>query len=123
MVKLRSFAREVFTVFFVIALVVGVAKAWAGDASPAYTKDCLIKIYGKVVYPRMAKLRQQEGEVGIAVTVDGSGGASNVAIESSSGVQSLDDAAVQAAKDAAPFSAPAEAGIIVHGKIKFSMGE
>lgn len=101
-------------------LTLGVPAARAGDASPAYSKDALTKIMARVVYPKMAKLRNQEGVVGLAVTVDATGGVASVAVEQSSGIQSLDEAAMQAAKEAAPFG-PAEAGTVIHGAVKFSL--
>lgn len=101
-------------------LTLGVSAAHAGDASQAYSKDALTKIMARVVYPKMAKLRNQEGVVELAITVDGGGAVSTVAIEKTSGIQSLDEAAMQAAKDAAPYG-PAEAGTVVHGAVKFAL--
>jgi protein TonB len=93
--------------------------AFAGDAPPAYNKTVMIAVSGKVEYPKMAKMRHQEGVVTVAVTVDATGAAVG-AVEKSSGIQSLDDAALAAVAAAAPFPAPPEAGTVVHGNIRFA---
>jgi TonB family protein len=41
-------------------------------------------------------------------------------VEKSSGIQSLDDAAMAAVAAAAPFPAPPEAGMVVKGNIRFA---
>jgi TonB family protein len=105
------------------ASVMGMASAaLAGDAPPAYVKTCLIQIIGHVTYPKMAKVRNQEGVVVLAVTIDGAGAPSSIAVETSSGVQSLDDAAVDAAKAVGNFPPPPEGPTVVHGKVNFSLG-
>jgi TonB family protein len=93
--------------------------AFAGDAPPAYNKTVMVAVSGKVEYPKMAKMRHQEGVVTVAVTVDASGAGAGT-IEKSSGIQSLDDAALAAVAAAAPFPAPPEAGTVVHGNIRFA---
>ncbi len=93
--------------------------AFAGDAPPAYNKTVMVAVSGKVEYPKMAKMRHQEGVVTVALTVDASG-AATAAVEKSSGIQSLDDAALAACAAAAPFPAPPEAGTVVHGNIRFA---
>ena len=93
--------------------------AFAADAPPAYTKAVMTQVSGKVEYPKMAKMRHQEGVVTLALTIDGAG-AAQAAVEKSSGVQSLDDAAMNAASAAGPFPAPPEAGTVVHGNIRFA---
>jgi TonB family protein len=102
----------------VVSLVVAGA-AYAADAPPAYTKAVMTQVSGKVEYPKMAKMRHQEGVVTLQLTIDGAGTA-QAAVEKSSGIQSLDDAAVAAAAAAAPFPAPPEAGTVVHGNIRFA---
>ena len=104
-----------------IAMFATAGAASAADAPPAYVKAVMVQISGKVVYPHMAKLRHQEGAVTLAVTIDGSGGLTNVAVEESSGAESLDTAAMEAAKAAAPYPAPPEAGTVVHGKVGFKL--
>jgi len=94
--------------------------AFAADAPPAYTKTVMVQVSGKVEYPKMAKMRHQEGVVTIQLTIDG-GGAAQATIEKSSGIQSLDDAALAAASAAAPFPAPPEPGTVVHGNIRFNV--
>lgn len=101
------------------ALAVGAGAAYAGDAPPAYAKTVMTAVSGKVEYPKMAKMRHQEGVVTLSVTIDG-GGAPTATVEKSSGIQSLDDAALAAVTAAAPFPAPPEAGTVVHGNIRFA---
>jgi protein TonB len=71
----------------------------------------------------MAKLRHQEGVVTLAVTVGDGGSVANAAVENSSGIQSLDDAALAAVKAASSFPAPPEAGVVVHGNVKFALSD
>jgi TonB family protein len=78
------------------------------------------QVSGKVEYPKMAKMRHQEGVVTLQLTIDGSG-AAQATVEKSSGIQSLDDAAVAAASAAGPFPAPPEPGTVVHGNIRFNV--
>ena len=94
--------------------------ASAGDAPPAYVKQVMTQIFGKVEYPKMARMRHQEGVVTIALTVDAGGAPSGATVEKSSGIQSLDDAALAAVAAAAPFPAPPEPGTVVHGNIRFA---
>jgi len=101
------------------ALLLMATGALAADAPPAYVKTVMTAVSGKVEYPKMAKMRHQEGVVTVAVTVDGSGAATAV-VEKSSGIQSLDDAALAAVTAAAPFPAPPEAGLVVKGNIRFA---
>ena len=100
-------------------LVVAAGTAVGGDAPAAYNKTVMTAVSGKVEYPKMAKMRHQEGVVTLQVTVDASG-AAVAAVEKSSGIQSLDDAALAAVNAAAPFPAPPEAGTVVHGNIRFA---
>jgi len=93
--------------------------AAAAEAPAAYAKTVMMAVSGKVEYPKMAKMRHQEGVVLLAVTVDANGGATAV-VEKTSGIQSLDDAAVAAANAAAPFPAPPEPGVVVRGNIRFA---
>lgn len=103
-----------------VSLMVAAGAAMAGDAPPAYTKTVMTAVAGKVEYPKMARMRHQEGVVTVAVTVDASGGVGKAEVEKSSGIESLDAAALAAVNNAAPFPAPPEAGTVVHGNIRFS---
>lgn len=49
-------------------------------------------------YPTLARKRGWEGEVTLSITVSEDGSVANVTVESSSGYQTLDDAAVQAVR-------------------------
>jgi len=93
--------------------------ALAGDAPAGYGRTVMEAVSSKVEYPKMAKMRHQEGTVVLAIAVDGAGKPSSATVEKSSGTQSLDDAAVAAVAAAAPFQAPPEAGAVVHGSVKF----
>ena len=107
-----------FSVTAILLVVAGAAVA--GDAPAAYNKAVMTLVSSKVEYPKMAKMRHQEGVVTVQVTIDASGAATAATVEKSSGIQSLDDAAVAAVNAAAPFPAPPEAGTVVHGNIRFS---
>ena len=113
------FARKLCVSAIVSLSVAGAA--FAADAPAAYTKAVMTQVSGKVEYPKMAKMRHQEGVVTVQVTIDASGAASASSVEKSSGIQSLDDAAIAAVNAAAPFPVPAEAGTVVHGNIRFSV--
>jgi len=120
---MSRFRNNISIVALTIALIGSPVAGFSADASPAYTNQVKALIIGKVVYPRVAKLKQQEGEPGIAVTIAASGAVSAATVETPSGVQSLDDAAIKAAQDAAPYPAPPEAGVVVHVKVKFVSGD
>lgn len=105
---------------FALSLTVVAGAAVAADAPPAYTKTVMTQVSGKVEYPKMAKMRHQEGVVTIAVTVDAAGAVAASTVEKSSGIESLDNAAIAAVNAAAPFPAPPEAGTVVHGNIRFT---
>ena len=94
--------------------------AVAADAPPAYTKTVMTQVSGKVEYPKMARMRHQEGVVTVQVTIDAAGAPSAATVEKSSGIESLDNAALAAVAAAAPFPAPPEAGTVVHGNIRFA---
>lgn len=103
-----------------VSLLVVAGAAMAADAPPAYTKTVMTAVANKVEYPKMAKMRHQEGVATVAVTIDASGAVANAAVEKSSGIESLDNAAIAAVNAAAPFPAPPEAGTVVHGNIRFT---
>ncbi len=93
------------------------ARADGGD----YEHDVRVQIVRHVTYPRLAKMRQQEGTVGYSVTLDPKGGVSDVVVETSSGNPTLDTAAVDAIKEAAPFPTPPSGGMTVKGAIKYKL--
>jgi len=93
--------------------------ALAADAPPAYGKTVLEMVSNKVEYPKMARMRHQQGAVMLQIALDTAGKPSSTTVEKSSGIQSLDDAAIAAVSAAAPFPAPPEAGTIVHGSVRF----
>ena len=104
-----------------LAAVVALATVAQGAEAPAsYTKAVMEKVSSKVEYPKMAKMRHQEGAAIVAISMDASGAPTTATIEKSSGFQSLDDAALNAVKAAAPFPAPAAAGDVVRGSIRFT---
>jgi len=103
-----------------LSLLVTIGGAFAGEAPAAYTKTVMTQVSGKVEYPKMARMRHQEGVVSLQLTIDGGGAIAAATVEKSSGIQSLDDAALNAANSAAPFPAPPEPGTVVHGNIRFA---
>jgi protein TonB len=96
------------------------SSALAGDAPAAYGRSVMEQVSSKVEYPKMAKMRHQEGAVVLQIAMESSGKPSSTTVEKSSGVQSLDDAAIAAVNAAAPFPAPPEAGTVVRGAIRFA---
>jgi protein TonB len=78
------------------------------------------QVSSKVEYPKMARMRHQQGAVVVQIALEASGKPSAMTVEKSSGVQSLDDAALEAVKAAAPFPAPPETGTVVHGAVRFA---
>ncbi len=97
--------------------------AFADDAaSPLYSHEILTRVADHAVYPRNAMATAQQGVVTVAVTVAKDGNLSGINVLDSSGVAAIDLAAIQAAKDAAPYPAPAAgAETVVKGKIRFSL--
>ena len=94
--------------------------AFAADAPAAYSKTVMEQVSSKVDYPKMAKMRHQEGATVVAISVDAKGAPTTATVEKSSGFESLDAAALAAVHAAAPFPAPAEGGATIHGSIRFS---
>ena len=104
-----------------LAAVVALATvAQAAEAPAGYTKSVMEQVSNKVEYPKMAKMRHQEGAAIVSISMGANGTPTNATIEKSSGCQSLDDAALNAVKAAAPFPAPASAGDVVRGSIRFT---
>ena len=106
-----------------LVLILGLCLGVAPVASRAddYTTAVFTKVANKVVYPHMAKLRGQEGKVTCAVSVAADGSLSSVTVEASSGIPDLDNAAMQAVKDAAPFDSPSGGATTVHGRVVFQL--
>jgi len=95
--------------------------AFADEAPAAYTHKVLERVANHAVYPRVAYVNSEEGVVTVAVTLDKKGNLTGVNVLNSSGVPSIDLAAIQAAKDAAPYPAPSAADTVVKGKIRFTL--
>ena len=105
---------------FAMTLVAANFALAASDAPSAYNHSVMELVSSKVEYPKMAKMRHQEGVATVAFAIDAKGAVANPTIEKSSGSQSLDDAALKAIAAASPFPAPAEAGTLIHGAIRFT---
>jgi TonB family protein len=114
---MTSFA-NILRVSAVLASLVAVP-ALAEDSN--YTHRVFSKISTLAVYPRMAQVRDEEGVVTLALTIDRSGNVADVKVVDSSGVATIDQAAVQAARAAAPYPAPADQQAEVTGKIRFEL--
>lgn len=74
-------------------------------AQQDYTTQIIRKIYSSVKYPKAAVRKSQEGSVRATVTIDKAGKLVNVVVVEASEFASLNDAAVEAITDAAPFPA------------------
>ena len=102
-----------------LAAIALAAPALADDT--AYSESVRVQISKAVTYPRMAKMREQEGIVGYLVKIDGSGGVAVATVETPSGVSSLDTATLDAIKASAPFPAPPGGGATVHGNFAYKL--
>lgn len=71
-----------------------------------YLEMVMLKIETKKHYPETAKNLREEGRVGVAFTITRRGVVTDVRIETPSRHESLNHAAVNAVKDAAPFPKP-----------------
>lgn len=113
------------SVAFVIAATLSLASIASAQTAPPveYIRGMYAQIVKVTVYPKMAKLRGQEGKVGCLVKLDGKGGVVDSSVENSSGTTALDDAALDAIKNAAPFQPPpgGDAGATVHLVLNFSL--
>jgi protein TonB len=67
-----------------------------------------IKIENNKQYPEVARQRKLEGQVYVKFSILSDGRISGLQIVTSSGFDALDEAAIQAVKDASPFSSPPE---------------
>jgi len=105
-----------------LAFTLAAVPALADDSAAGYTHEVLTRVADHAVYPRTAKSNDEQGVVTVAVSVDKAGNLTGVNVLNSSGVPAIDLAAIQAAKDAAPFPAPASAAsTVVKGNIRFSL--
>jgi TonB family protein len=109
--------------FAALAASLAAVPALADDttANAGYTHTVLARVADHAVYPRIAYVNSEEGVVTVAVTLDGKGNLTGVNVLNSSGVPAIDLAAIQAAKDAAPYPAPSAADTVVKGKIRFAL--
>lgn len=106
----------------VSALAASLAAVPAFADETAYTHDVLTRVADHVIYPHVAMAHSEEGVVTVAVSVDNKGNLTGVNVLNSSGIPSIDLAAIQAAKDAAPYPAPVSAdSTVVKGKIRFAL--
>jgi TonB family protein len=101
-------------------LLLSATPAFSADAPPDYVKAVMTQVAARVEYPKMAKMRHQEGTVTVQITVDDKGQPTATTVAQSSGIQSLDDAALDAVKVSAPFPAPPATGTVVKGNVKFT---
>ena len=97
------------------------ASASALGDDTAYSEAVRALITKNVTYPRMAKMREQEGVVGYLVKIDGAGAVSDASVETPSGVASLDTATLEAIKASSPFPAPPGGGATVHGNVAYKL--
>jgi|SRR5579859_2482126 len=102
------------------AVTILATSAFAADAPAAYSHAVMEQVSSKVEYPKMAKMKKQEGATVVTIQVDAKGATTSATVEKSSGYDSLDAAALAAVKAAGPFPAPADGGATVHGAIRFS---
>jgi protein TonB len=105
---------------FVLLAAIGTSSAAFADASPQFSNsDINTKISTAAHYPSSARSRGEEGTVSVVVTIGEGGSVKDAAVESSSGVKALDDAAVSAVRAAAPFTQPTSGVAVVHTKFKY----
>jgi TonB family protein len=103
-----------------LAAVPALAEEAAANGT-SYTHEVLTRVADHAVYPRVAMANSEEGVVTVAVSLDTKGNLTGVNVLNSSGIPSIDLAAIQAAKDAAPYPAPSAANAVVKGKIRFAL--
>ncbi len=68
-----------------------------------YVSKVRSKIYAAKFYPEQAKRSEREGTVKVQFAISASGAVSGISVSASSGFAELDNAAVQAVKNAGPF--------------------
>jgi TonB family protein len=119
---MTSFAKALTLSALSAALIAVPALADDAVAPTGYTHEVLTKMADHAVYPHNALTTAQQGVVTVAVTVDKAGNLEGVNVLNSSGIPSIDLAAIQAAKDASPYPVPVAATeTVVKGKIRFSL--
>lgn len=91
----------------------------AAEAPVIYSKEVMNRVMSSVIYPKMARMRKQEGVVALKITVDPKGGAVGE-VETSSGFESLDQAALTAVKLVGPLPNPPEPNVVVRGTVRFT---
>ena len=91
----------------------------ADSAVTDYNRDINAQIASSIYYPSDALFEESQGVVGLAVTIADGGQVTDVVVETSSGVQALDVAAVSAVRDAAPFAQAPAGGTVFHTKLKY----
>ena len=79
------------------------APAAMDDAEAAYKAQVRQAVAERKHYPRLARRMGEEGRVVVEFTLEHSGALVTVRIKQSSGSERLDEAALQAVRDAAPF--------------------
>jgi TonB family protein len=95
--------------------------AFPALAEESYTHTVFSQISDHAEYPRTARLRDQQGVVTLAVTVDHTGNVANLKLVNSSGIPAIDHAALEAAIAAAPYPKPAAQEAEVQGRIRFQL--
>jgi TonB family protein len=114
--------RVTIALAFVLSALAAGGPVFAQSTAPDYEKNVRNQILMHATYPRLAKMREQEGSVTYQLTLDPAGGVKDVSVETSSGNPSLDDAALDAVKSAAPFPAPpGGAPVTLHGTVAFKL--
>jgi protein TonB len=87
--------------------------------SDEYKQGVKSAILSRKHYPEMAERLQHTGKVGLLIVLSSDGSLDSVSVSSSSGYDELDEAALSAVRDAAPFDSFPEG--INKSTIKFSM--
>ena len=110
--------RKILAVSFLSLAAVAVAAPALADS---YEDSVTAQIRKNVEYPRLAKMREQEGTVGFTVKIDPTGGVQDVSVDAPSGNAALDNATVEAVKKSAPFATPSGGPRAVHGVVAFKL--
>jgi protein TonB len=100
------------------------ATLWAqAAASPEYVKTVHDSVARATVYPKMAKLRGQEGKVSCLVKIAATGALIDGSVDASSGTTALDQAALDAIKRAAPFPPPPNGDATLKFSLTFALSD
>lgn len=78
-------------------------------AAQNYQRSVLTKVYQNIVYPPSALRRNREGSLRVAISINENGSLNRVDVTQNARYTNLDEAAVEAVQDAAPFE-PLPAG-------------